>query len=112
MCHTRKEIKFVCEIQTQLTVKNFLNAFISEDLTPLRSNFCNVKKECNNEFVLYHTNNGDIRIKKSAKKEDLIDVNEKDLRTGPWLVVSTPDNSFKHNADIKFSNLNYQLLLF
>ena len=51
-------------------------------------------------------------MKKSVKKKGLIGVNEKDLETGPWLVVSTPDDLFKHNVDIKFSKLNYQPLLF
>ena len=51
-------------------------------------------------------------MKKSAKKECLIGVNEKDLGTGPWLVVSTPDDLFKHSVDINFSKLNYQPLLF
>ena len=51
-------------------------------------------------------------MRKSAKKEGLIGVNEKDLGIGLWLVVSTPDNLFKHNVDIKFSKLNYQPLLF
>ena len=51
-------------------------------------------------------------MKKSTKKEDLISVNEKDLGTGPWLVVSTPDDLFKHNVDTNISKLNYQPLLF
>ena len=51
-------------------------------------------------------------MKKSAKKEGLIDVNEKDLGTGPWLVVSTPDDLFKHNVDFNFSKLNYQPLAY
>ena len=80
-----------------------------EDLTPLRSKLLQyVKKESNNKFVLYRTNNGNLRMKKSAKKEGLIGVNEKDLGIGPWLVVRTPD---EHNVDINFSKLNYQPLL-
>ena len=63
--------------------QEFSNAFISEDLTPLKSKLQQyVKKECNNKFVFCHTNNGNIRMKKSAKKEGLIGVNEKDLGTG------------------------------
>ena len=73
--------------------QEFSKAFISEDLIPLRSKLMQyVKKECNNKFVLCHTINGNIRMKKSAKKEGLIVVNEKDLGTGPWLVVSRASN--------------------
>ena len=93
--------------------QEFSNAFTSKDLTPLRSKLLQyVKKECNNKFVLCHTNNRNIRMKKSVKKESLIGVNEKDLGTSPWLVVSTPDDLFKHNVDINFFKLNYQRLLF
>ena len=45
-------------------------------------------------------------MKKSAKKEGLIGINKKDLGTGPWLVVTTPDDLFNHNVDINFSKLN------
>ena len=73
--------------------QEFSNAFILEDLTPLKCNLLQyVKKKCNNKFVLCHTKNGNIRIKKSAKKEGLIGVNENDLGIGPWLVVSAHDD--------------------
>ena len=93
--------------------QNFANTFISEDLTPLRSKLLQyVKNECNNEFVLCHTNNGNIRMKKSAKKAGLIDDNEKDFGTGSWLVVSSPDDLFQFDIDVKFSKLNYKPLLY
>ena len=107
----RNEILFAKS--KQKNSQEFLNAFLLEDLTLLRSKLLQyVKKECNNKNLLCHTNNGNIRMKKSAKKEGLIGVNEKDFGTSPWLVVSTPDDLFKHNVDINFSKLNYQPLLF
>ena len=64
----------------------FQNVFISEDLTPLRFKLLQyVKKENNNNFVLCHTINGNIKMKKSATKAGLIQEHEKDEGTGPWL---------------------------
>ena len=91
----------------------FQNVFISEDLTPLRFKLLQyVKKENNNNFVLCHTINGNIRMKKSAKKAGLIQEHEKDEGTGSWLNVSCPDDLFKYNVDIDFVKLNYKPLLF
>ena len=85
----------------------FQNVFISEDLTPLRFKLLQyVKKENNNNFVLCHTINGNIRMKKSAKKAGLIQEHEKDEETGPWLNVSCSDDLFKYNVDIDFVKLN------
>ena len=79
----------------------FQNVFISEDLTPLRSKLLQyVKKENNNNFVLCHTINGNIKMKKSAEKASLIQEHEKDEGAGPWLNVSCPDDLFKYNVDI------------
>ena len=45
------------------------NVFITEDLTSLRSKLLSyVKNKCNGDFVLCHTYNGKIRMKRSAKK--------------------------------------------
>ena len=67
-------------------LKQYENAFISEDLTILKSRLLNyVKNECDDDFVLCHTRNGKIRMKRSAKKEKLIKENEKDYGIGNWL---------------------------
>ena len=93
--------------------ETYSNVFISEDLTPLRSKLLQyVKKECSNEFVLCHTTNGNIRMKKSARKAGTISENEKDLGFGSWLVASSPNDLFKFNIDINFLKLNYKPLLF
>ena len=85
------------------------NAFITEDLTPLRSKLLNyIKYECNDEFVLCHSYNGKIRMKKSSIKAGLpLDKNGKDQGTGKWLTVSSIDDLFKYNVDIDFEKLNY-----
>ena len=50
--------------------EDYKNALVVEDITPLRQKLLNyAKNECNGEFVLRHTYNGKIRMKKiSAKK--------------------------------------------
>ena len=82
------------------------------DLTPLRSKLLQyIKKECQNDFVLCHTFNGNIRMKRSAKKQGLIGEGEKDQGTGVWLTVSSPDDLFNYDVDINFKTLNYKPLL-
>ena len=45
------------------------NILITEDLTPLRIKlFHYLKNECFNQFVMVHTYNGKIRMKKAAKQ--------------------------------------------
>ena len=45
--------------------KNYSTTFLTEDLTPLRLKLLNyVKYECNDKFVLCHSRNGRIRMKK------------------------------------------------
>jgi len=91
----------------------FSKVFITEDLTPLRSKLLNyVKKECDNEFVMCHTYNGKVKMKKSAKKAGLINDDERDQGTGPWLTISSPDDFFKVGVDIDFNKLNYKPLLY
>ena len=47
----------------------YKSAFITEDLTPLRAKLLRyVKEECEDNFVLCHTMNDAIRMKKSAYK--------------------------------------------
>ena len=93
--------------------KYFPDAFITEDITPLRSKLLHyVKNKCGGKFVLCHTINGRIRMKKSAKYEGKIGNNEKDEGIGDWITISTPDDLFKHNIDVDFQKLNYLPLLF
>ena len=83
--------------------KHFPDAFITEDINPLRSKLLHyVKNECGEKFVLCHTINGRIKIKKSAKYEGKIGNNEKDEGIGDWITISTPDDLFKHNIDVDF----------
>ena len=94
-------------------MQEFSQVFITEDLTPLRSKLLQyIKKECQNDFVLGHTFNGNIRMKRSAKKQGLIEEGEKDQGTGVWLTVSSPDDLFNYDVDINFKTLNYKPLLF
>ena len=93
--------------------QEFSQVFITEDLTPLRSKLLQyIKKECQNDFVLGHTFNGNIRMKRSAKKQGLIEEGEKDQGTGVWLTVSSPDDLFNYDVDINFKTFNYKPLLF
>ena len=93
--------------------QEFSQVFITEDLTPLRSKLLQyIKKECQNDFVLGHTFNGNIRMKRSAKNQGLIGEGEKDQGTGVWLTVSSPDDLFNYDVDINFKTLNYKPLLF
>jgi len=64
--HTKKE-SILYEKAKLKNKKDFIDAFISEDLTPLRPKLLwNVKHCCNNQFVLCHSMNGRIRMKRSA----------------------------------------------
>ena len=69
--------------------KHFPNAFITEDIIPLRSKLLHyVKNKCSGKFVLCHTINGRIRMKKSAKYEGEIGNNEKDEEIGDWITIN------------------------
>ena len=49
--------------------EDYKNAFVVEDITPLRQKLLNyVKNECDGEFVLRHTYNGKIRMKNQREK--------------------------------------------
>ena len=87
----------------------FKSAFITEDLMPLRAKLLRyVKEECEDNFVLCHTINGAIRMKKSANKNGFpLDENGKDQGTGNWLYVKSPDDLFRYDENIDFSKLNY-----
>ena len=51
-------------------------------------------------------------MKRSAKKQGLIEEGEKDQDTGVWLTVSCSDDLFNYDVDINFKTLNYKPLLF
>ena len=88
------------------------NAFITEDLTPLRSKLLNyVKNDCDGKFVLCHTYNGRIRMKRSAREQGVLTVDGKDEGTGNWIVISSPDDLFRLDVEVDFAKLNYKPLL-
>ena len=90
----------------------FNNAFITEDLTPLRSKLLNyVKNDCDGKFVLCHTYNGRIRMKRSAREQGVLTDGGKDEGTGNWIVISSPDDLFRLDVDVDFAKLNYKPLL-
>ena len=106
----KKRNKFFFAKSKLRNLKQYENTFFSEDLTILKSGLLNyVKNECDDNFVLCHTRNGKIRIKRSARKGKLNE-NEKDLGIGNWLVISTPDD-FSHGIDVNLAKLNYKPLL-
>ena len=81
-------------------------------MTILKSRLLNyVKNECDDNFVLYHTRNGKIRMKRCAKEGKLIKENEKDFGIGNWLVISSPDDLFSHGIDVNLAKLDYIPLL-
>ena len=83
--------------------KYFSNAFITEDITLVRSKLLHyVKNECGGKFVLCHIVNGRIRMTKSAKYEGKIGNNKKDEGIEDWFTTSTPDDLFKHNIVVDF----------
>ena len=60
----------------------FNNAFITEDLTPLHSKLLNyVKNDCDGKFVLCHTYNGRIRMKRSTRGQAFVTDGGKDEGT-------------------------------
>ena len=90
------------------------NIFIAEDLTPLRMKlFYSLKNECCNQFVMVHTYNRKIRMKKAAQQTDVeYNSHNQDKGIGNWLTVTSPDDLFKLNIDIDFKKLNYNLFNF
>ena len=104
-------------LYSKSTLKNseeFSQAFITEDLTPLRLQLFNyVKRELKDDFVMCHTFNGTVRMKKLARKAGkLIRNDEKDTGVGNWILISNPDDFFQHHIDIDFNKLNYAPLEF
>ena len=63
--------------------RKFNYAFITKDLMPLRSKLLNyVKNDCDGKFVLCHTYNGRIRMKRSARDQGVLTDGGKDEGTG------------------------------
>ena len=101
---------------------NFRDAFITEDLKQLRHKLLNyVKNNCDNRFVMCHSHNGKIRMKKSARTADNntnrngedkgLRKKSEDEGKGNWIVVSSPDDLLNLSIDnIDFKALNYQPL--
>ena len=59
------------------------------------------------EFVLCHTYNGKIRMKKSARKNGDLSNDDKDEGIGDWITITSPDDVFKHDINIDFEKLDY-----
>lgn len=79
-------------------IKKFENAFVVEDLTPLRSKLLwYAKKRCNNRFSKCHTKDGKILAQTSACKPH------------EWVTLSTPDDFFKHGIDLDIDIVNDRL---
>ena len=108
----RSEFLFAKSNLRKSTDEKFKTAFITEDITPLRSKLLNyVKNHCDGEFVLCHTYNGRIRMKKSARKHGNLLTDGKDEGVGEWLMVSSLDDLFKLDIDVNFRLLDYKPLL-
>ena len=82
-------------------------------MTILTSRLLNyVKNKCDDNFVLYHTRNGKIRMKRSARKKGKsIKEKKKDFGIGNWLVISSPDDLFSHGIDVNLAKLDYKPIL-
>ena len=83
-------------------------------MTILKSRLLNYgKNECDDNFLLCHTRNGKIRIKRFARKEGklLIKKNGKDFGIRNWLLISSPDDLFSHGIDVNLAKLDYKPLL-
>ena len=110
----KKEANFFLQSPTlgKAPTKSLKLRLFTEDVTPLRSKLLNyVKNHCDGEFVLCHTYNGRIRMKKSARKHGNLLTDEKDEGVGEWLMVSSPDDLFKLDIDVNFRLLDYKPLL-
>ena len=84
----------------------FNNAYITEDLTTLRFKLFNyIENECDGEFVLVHTYNGNIRAKRSALKHGKLNDGKKDEGIRNWLTINSTDDLFKFNIDLTLKNL-------
>ena len=114
----RNDILFSKSKLKECNDEKFKNAFITEDLKPLRSKLLNyVKNDCEGKFVLCHTYNGRIRIeqgvlKKSALEQGVLTDGSKDEGTGNWIVISSPEDLFRLDINVDFAKLDYKPMLF
>ena len=109
----KKRMEFFHAKSSLKKSEKYSQAYLSEDLTPMRAKLLKyVKNECEGRFVQCHTINGKIRMKKSVKEDGVIlKDGEVDKGTGNWIVVTSPEDMFKHHIDINFEKLNYHPLL-
>ena len=109
----RKRMEFM-EKKSKLKVQpNFNGVYLTEDLTSLRAKMIKYVKEVGkNKFVLFHTINGKIRMKQSAREAGTITNIERDTGTGNWLTIDSPDDLFKYGMNIDFDKLDYTPLKF
>ena len=109
----RKRMEFMYKKSKLKVHPNFSVVYLTEDLTSLRAKILKyVKKVGKNQFVLFHTVNGKIRIKQSAREAGTITNNESDTDTGNWLTIDSPDDLFKYGMNIDFDKLYYTPLKF
>ena len=107
----KKRTQFLKKKATLKENDEFKTAFIVEDLTPLRQKLLNyVKNECEEKFVLCHTFNGRIRMKRSAKIYGDIGDDEKDEGIGEWIYITSPEDLFQLNIDVDLEKLDYKPL--
>ena len=78
------------------------------DAVSLETSQQRVKNECNGKFVLCHTYNGRIRMKRSAREQGVMTDGGKDEGTGNWIVISSPDDLFRHDVDVDFAKVDYK----
>ena len=92
--------------------EKFKNAFITEDLTALRSKLLNyVKNDWEGKFVLCHTYNSRIRMKKSAREQGALTDGSKDESTGNGIVISSLVDLFRLDINVDLAKLDYKPML-
>ena len=109
----RKRMEFMYKKSKLKVQPNFNGAYLMKDFTSLRAKMLKYVKEVGkNKFVLFHTINGKICMKRSAREAGTITNNERDTGTGNWLTIDSPDDLFKYEMNIDFDKLNYTPLKF
>ena len=109
----KKRMEFMYKKSKLKVHPNFNGVYLTEDLTSLQAKMLKyVKEVAKNKFILFHTINGKIRMKRSAREAGTITNNERDTGTGNWLTIDSPDDLFKYGMDIDFDKLNYTPLKF
>ena len=110
----KKRNEFIRKKSVLKSKANLKHQFITEDLTQLRSKLLIYLKEtCKDEYVMIHTINGRIRMKKSMRASgEYLGPDEKDFGTGKWIYISSPDDLFRNGIELDFKKLNYKPLGF